>query len=167
MRAFSFAVESTRYCNYSSNRFGNELTFIIPPWAKHITEGKAYWHDGICYRSGVTDNNVLGTYSWTKPSENEDINAWFAERKFIEQCDNAERYYFDLLVCGWKPQQARNILPLATKCEIVMTGFVSDWKHFFNLRYFGTTGAPHPQAKELAELLHKEFITRGYINGSL
>lgn len=31
-RAFSFAVESTRYCNYSSNRFGNELTFIIPPW---------------------------------------------------------------------------------------------------------------------------------------
>ena len=41
-RVFSFGVESTRYCNYSKDKFNNELTFIIPPWVKHITEGKAY-----------------------------------------------------------------------------------------------------------------------------
>lgn len=90
------------------------------------------------------------------------------ERDIFEAClSDAESHYLALIDNGWKPQQARNILPLATKCEIVMTGFISDWKHFFNLRYFGTTGAPHPQARELAEPLHKEFITRGYINGSL
>ena len=47
-----------------------------------------------------------------------------------------------------------------------MTGFVSDWNHFFDLRARGTTGAPHPQAKELAEPLMKEFITRNYINNN-
>lgn len=44
-----------------------------------------------------------------------------------------------------------------------MTGFINDWKHFFNLRYFGTTGAPHPQARELAEPLYHEFVARGYV----
>jgi thymidylate synthase ThyX len=62
-----------------------------------------------------------------------------------------------------KPEEARGILPLDTKCEVIMTGFVSDWKHFFDLRALGTTGKPHPQAKELAEPLMEEFKTLGYI----
>ena len=55
------------------------------------------------------------------------------------------------------------MLPNALKTELVMTGFVSDWKHFFSLRALGTTGAPHPQAKELAEPLMKEFERRGLL----
>ena len=69
-----------------------------------------------------------------------------------------------LIESGFKPQQARNVLPLATKCDLVMTGFVDDWNHFFSLRARGTTGAPHPQAKELAEPLLTEFIKRGIIS---
>jgi thymidylate synthase (FAD) len=46
---------------------------------------------------------------------------------------------------------------------LIKTAFLSDWLHFFNLRAIGTTGAPHPQAKELAEPLMEEFINRGYI----
>ena len=65
---------------------------------------------------------------------------------------------------GWKPQEARAVLPNALKTELVVTGFASDWNHFFDLRAKGTTGAPHPQAKELAEPLMKEFIARKYIN---
>ena len=84
---------------------------------------------------------------------------WF-ERGLKE----AEERYFELLKRGWAPQQAREILPLATKCDLVMTGFVDDWGHFFDLRARGTTGAPHPQAKELAEPLMEEFIIRKYIN---
>ena len=126
-RSMSFAVESTRYCNYSKDRFNNEVTFIYPCWLP----------DG--------DLSVE------------------AEECFKYALQKAEQSYFHLLQEGWKPQQARNVLPLATKCEIVMTGFIDDWEHFFNLRYFGTTGAPHPQARELAEPLHKEFIEKGYI----
>lgn len=44
-----------------------------------------------------------------------------------------------------------------------MTGFVSDWWHFFSLRALGDTGAPHPQAKELAEPLMKEFERRNLL----
>ena len=53
-------------------------------------------------------------------------------------------------------------MPLGVKAEAVMTGFVSDWKHFFDLRAIGTTGQPHPQAKELALPLLNEFITNKY-----
>ena len=58
---------------------------------------------------------------------------------------------------GLTPQQARQVLPNALKTELVMTGFVSDWVHFFDLRAKGTTGAPHPDVKALVEPLMCEF----------
>ena len=80
----------------------------------------------------------------------------------------AEYSYLNLTEkCGWKPQQARSILPLDTKTTLVHTAFVDDWEHFFKLRALGTTGAPHPQAKELAYPLMEEFIKRNYINDEL
>lgn len=178
-RVFSFAQESTRYCNYSKDKFGNEITFIIPCWLD-IPEGEAYWHDGINYRVGVTEENIFG--------ESVNPKAWFNKKSncvevhdYIQALDNAEKVYLRLMsawenrvidrryVTGfkgnpWTPQQARAVLPNALKTELVMTGFASDWNHFFDLRARGTTGAPHPQAKELAEPLMKEFIARKYIN---
>lgn len=178
-RVFSFAQESTRYCNYSKDKFGNEITFIIPCWLD-IPEGKAYWHDGINYRVGVTEENIFG--------ESVNPKAWFNKESncvevhdYIQALDNAEKAYLRLMsawenrvtdrryVTGfkgnpWTPQQARAVLPNSLKTELVVTGFTSDWKHFFGLRAIGTTGAPHPQAKELAEPLMKEFIARKYIN---
>ena len=62
----------------------------------------------------------------------------------------AENDYFTLLRKGLKPQEARDVLPLALKTELVMTGFEHDWQHFFALRLRGTTGTPHPDAEELA-----------------
>jgi len=81
----------------------------------------------------------------------------------LETLENIERNYFSLIKEGWLPQQAATILPNAIKTELVMTGFVEDWKHFFDLRALGTTGAPHPQAKELALPLYEKFIELGYI----
>lgn len=75
-----------------------------------------------------------------------------------------ETEYMKAIEEGKKPQEARNILPLCTKTELVMTGFVSDWKHFFRLRSrIAKTGKPHPQAQELADPLMDEFIARKYI----
>jgi len=64
---------------------------------------------------------------------------------------------------GWKAEQARTVLPCAICSPLIMTAFVSDWVHFFNLRAIGTTGKPHPQAFELADPLMEEFIERGII----
>lgn len=152
-RVMSFAQESTRYCNYSKDKFGNELTFIIPCWMD-IPEGSIN----------------LGNYDKTSARYN-DGNVHIIDTKppyvgvdFIRSLCEAESNYLSIVRNGWKPQEARAVLPNSLKTELVVTGFVSDWNHFFDLRARGTTGAPHPQAKELAEPLMKEFIARKYID---
>lgn len=152
-RVMSFAQESTRYCNYSKDKFGNELTFIIPCWMD-IPEGSIN----------------LGNYDKTSARYN-DGNVHIIDTKppyvgvdFIRSLCEAESNYLSIVRNGWKLQEARAVLPNSLKTELVVTGFTSDWKHFFGLRAIGTTGAPHPQAKELAEPLMKEFIARKYID---
>lgn len=141
-RVFSFAQESTRYCNYSKDKFNGELTFIQPVWTYHQEDG---------------DYGTLGT---PKRKNGGNKDGTFCE--FIKSLQYTELYYFRLLKEGWKPQQARAVLPNALKTELVMTGFVSDWKHFFRLRSrIAETGKPHPQAQELADPLMDEFVKRG------
>ena len=149
-RVMSFAQESTRYCNYSKDKFGNELTFIIPCWLDIPTGHYAYWDGDWCDIDKMKIQLPEG--------EHKDIDA------FLWTLNNAETHYTLLINSGWKPQEARAVLPNSLKTELVVTGFTSDWNHFFDLRARGTTGAPHPQAKELAEPLMKEFIARKYIN---
>lgn len=115
-RVFSFAQESTRYCNYSKDKFGNELTFIIPNWYSKTSFNK---HGGV--------------------------------EKYLQECENL---YFSLLDQGRYPQEVRCILPNMLKTELIMTGFESDWEHFFELR---CSKAAHPDAQKLANEL-KELI---------
>ena len=151
MRVFSFAQESTRYCNYSKDKFGNEITFILPPWVDDRQLGKHNSQE-LLIQIGRLDNP---TYL------EEDLQ----ELYFLFGLANSEVQYFNLINSGWIPQQARAVLPNALKTELVMTGFVSDWEHFFKLRtsILAETGKPHPQASELADPLYEEFIKRNYI----
>ena len=139
-RVFSFAVESTRYCNYTKDKFSNEITFIQPNW--------------------ISDKDIENYHMDFGYFTDQDTNHITAVNRFMSALKNAEYFYMELIKLGWKPQQARNILPLATKCDMVMTGFVSDWKHFFALR---DAASAHPQAQELAHSLHETFIQRGLV----
>ena len=139
-RVFSFAVESTRYCNYTKDKFSNEITFIQPNW--------------------ISDKDIENYHMDFGYFTDQDTNHITAVNRFMSALKNTEYFYMELIKLGWKPQQARNILPLATKCDMVMTGFVSDWKHFFELR---DAASAHPQAKELAHPLHETFIQRGLV----
>ncbi len=106
------------------------------------------------YLKDKFSNSITVIYPcWLKEEE---------ELEFGEDMRVIEELYFKWLKKGWTAQQARVFLPLGVKAEAVMTGFVSDWKHFFDLRAIGTTGQPHPQAKELALPLLNEFITNKY-----
>lgn len=69
-----------------------------------------------------------------------------------------EETYMKLRALDLKPQQARQILPNATKTEIYMCGFDDDWDHFFELR-----DKPYvdPQMYDLAHSLHLDFIEKG------
>jgi thymidylate synthase (FAD) len=120
-RSMSFAAESTRYCNYSRDKFGNEITYIQPCWEMQKDE----------------------------------------EELFLLQLEQAQNAYNALISSGWKPQEARAILPNSLKTELVMTGFASDWEHFFYLR---TPVNAHPQARELTIPLKEQFIALDYIS---
>lgn len=137
----SFAQESTRYCNYSKNKFNNEITYIIPSWL-NIPEAEY---------GTIHDPKEIQFKKYTDSSEKE----------FINHLLNSEYRYFNLLKSGWTPQQARQVLPNALKTELIMTGYISDWKHFVDLRYRGTTGKPHPDAFYLAEKLYNLFKEKG------
>lgn len=149
-RTFSFSAESTRYCNYSKDKFGNKLTFIKPCWLDmHDTdEGREVTRN---WNFDILD----GCSIIAEEGEFDD-----ARDAFLTSLNVAEHCYLELLQKGWTPQQARAVLPNALKTELVMTGFVSDWKHFFELR---DNNSAHPQAQELAHPLHEEFIKRRYL----
>ena len=159
-RVFSFAVESTRYCNYSKDKFDNEITYILPPWMDETSlPSNISFHCSDDWGTVMCEHYYDFTEEGKKDWDTSDADI----RDFLFALDSCEQMYLSLIKQGWTAQQARNILPLATKCDIIMTGFVSDWKHFFDLRALGTTGAPHPQAKEIAEPLMQEFIKQNLI----
>lgn len=103
-RMASFAQESTRYCNYSKDKFGNELTFIIPSWAEVNKLGEI-----------VADDN----------------EAFYDFKKALEM---AEAYYLSLIRKGWTAEKARMVLPISIKTEINMKANLREWRHFFRLR---------------------------------
>ena len=129
-RMASFAQESTRYANYSKDKFGNELTFIRPCWFESSYENI---------------HQELTSYDSEMPI-NEEIWLW--------NCYQAEANYMSLLKRGWTPEQARSMLPNSLKTEIVMTANLREWRHFFKLR---TDKAAHPQIRELAIPLLAKF----------
>lgn len=136
-RVFSFAQESTRYCNYSKDKFGNEITFIIPSWCNFEPAQIEEYERGDYRHSSVREYALLSGLS------------------------EAENHYMTMLSDDCTPQQARQVLPNAIKTEICVTGFASDWRFFFDLRYYGETGKPHPDMELLASKARDEFMKAG------
>ena len=142
-RIFSFAAESTRYCNYSKNKFENGLTFIIPSWVDDIPNNTVL--------NGLEETFNFVWSDLTKQEVKLKVSEY--TKTFLYTAINSELGYLNLIENGYKPQQARQVLPNALKTELVMTGFLSDWAHFFELR---CAPSAHPDAQKLAkELLVK------------
>lgn len=132
-RAFSFGIESTRYCNYNSNKFGRELIFIEPTWLNEYNKPTLLHHLEEC------------------------------EKLYLNLTDGVKQIgvVTEPLDRSYTAQEARQVLPNALKTEICMTGFASDWRFFFDLRYYGETGRPHPDMESLASKAREEFIKAG------
>lgn len=126
----SHLAESTRYVNYSKKKFGSELTFIKPCW---LDDEKLKLYGP--YHTVIRDKSP--------------------ESIFIANLNNVERDYLDLIKLGWTPQQARSVLPLSIKSELISCGFKDSWENFFYRR-----DAPdaHPMAQEIAKPMHQKFI---------
>lgn len=145
----SHLAESTRYCNYSKDKFGNELTFIKPCWLD-VPEGK-YNHcimvskNSPDIRVECVGSDEIGKY----------YNIGEDEGLFLNGLVQSELTYLHLINNRkWTPQQARSVLPLGIKSELISCGFEDAWENFFKRR-----DAPdaHPMAQEIAKPMHKKF----------
>ena len=115
-RLASFSQESTRYCNYSKDKFNHKITIIEPT-------NFEYW-------------SLEQQYLWTKAMEKSASN------------------YFKLLDKGLKPQEARGVLPIDLKTEIVITTNLRHWREILKQR---TSLAAHPSMRELMIPLLQDF----------
>lgn len=140
-RFMSFAQESTRYCNYNKDKFDNEITYIIPTKLEDkLNPGQyTYWDDDWC---------DLNDYKIMYPCNNDDVDV------FLQQLNSDELSYSFLINSGWKPQEARQILPNALKTEIIVTGFEHDWEAFIRLR---SAKNAHPDIQKLANLIKEDI----------
>ena len=110
----AIAQTSTRYCNYTLDKFGGEIEFVTPA-------NYGEWDD-------------------------------MSKLAFENSCNQSEVNYFVMIENGRTPQEARAVLTNALKTEVILTMNKPQWKHFLNLRLYGTTGAPHPDMKVVASL---------------
>ena len=152
-RVNSIAEESTRYCNYHLGKFKNSITFALPSWIDiNETEIQA------CRTSEVESDMYADMRINKELSDNWNTIDWY-----LYALSTSALAYKNLIRLGWKPQQAREVLPLATKTQLIHTAFIDDWKHFFALRADGVSGPPHPNAALIAKPLKEEFIKRGLL----
>ncbi len=136
-RPMSFAQESQRYVSYNKEKFGGEISFIDPFTCVTNDAKMAALDDATLF-----DMKIL----WERA------------------CIDAEKTYMSLIEAGATPQIARSVLPNSTKTEIVMTGNLAEWEHFFKLR---CDKAAHPAMRELVIPLKEEFIRRGLLEHDL
>lgn len=126
-RIASFSQESTRYCNYSKDKFDNQLTFVIPSWSN--------------IEPGEGDRSDFGLHS-------------HGEILWLNAMQSSQDIYNSLIQAKWSPQEARSVLPNSLKTEIIVTANLREWREIFRQR---CSPAAHPQMRELMVPLRNEF----------
>lgn len=121
-RTFSICEMSTRYCDFTKDKFGDELTFIRPAWMKDKSDREC----------------------------------------FYQACMEAESAYKELREAGWKPEEARQVLPLGLKTQAVYTAYDYDWKHFFDLRADNVSGKAHPNIVQVAKMIEESLCNSNH-----
>lgn len=170
----SICEQSTRYCNFTKEKYENHIKFCEPHWLdattyydkdKEYPSNERIFYRGYCgnekttfVRVGSADLELNEIYPLaTKGISQKDYSALCYSSQiandWIENCLDAEERYFSSIKYGMKPQDARGLLPLdvATKC--IYTYRLEEWNHFLDLRLFGKTGDPHPNAKVVANMI--------------
>ena len=123
-------------CNYSKNKFGNEITVIEPCFFRSIPENVRMdlqkMLPGELVMNEACRSDICTQYS-----------IW------LNSCRQAEKAYFNLLLLGATPQEARTVLPNSLKTTIDVTANMREWRSIFKLRAAGEHGTPHPQMLEV------------------
>lgn len=123
-RLYNFLMASQRYCNYSKDRFGGELTYILPQWIYRVRDDIGNTIDPVTLESRKWILRLDGDKLW------DELTLWDRNVSGHNNIWKAiEKEYMAELVTGdiLKPEEARGILPNDVKTELIMTGYVRDW----------------------------------------
>ena len=101
------------------------------------------------YSNGKFDNKI----TVVEPIGWDDFSA-VQQNLFFGVWNYAEDNYMTLIKTGVKPEDARDVLPLQLKTELIMTGTESQWEQFFKLRI---SEHAHPDAKYIAERIKEQL----------
>lgn len=127
-RTFSISERSTRYCNYNKDKYGKELTFIVPEWVYQYCDGDIP-ADPNDMMNGLRTCNDTAFY-------------------YMNALEYAEHQYMRMIENGRKPQEARGVLPQDLKTEVYYTAFEEDWNHFIQLR---SAANAHPDVQVISK----------------
>jgi thymidylate synthase (FAD) len=139
-RIASFSQESSRYCNYSKDKFKGQITFIMPEWVQSKLKEGEYIFDSTANFNLITE----------KIFEGNDL----AIKNWLYCLYVSEKGYLQLLDQGKFPQDASDVLSHALKTEIIITANLREWQHIFELR---CSEKAHPQMRELMIPLQREL----------
>lgn len=148
------------FCVVTQISTSRELNRVSPNNISEQSTRYVYEDGTICKPHWMTDEEV--DYLNNNPLFEE----WYRfHRKasiFRDSCDVSFNKYKILVNMGMQRQDARGVLPLDTATKCVYTYSIDEWRNIIDLRYYGTTGAPHPNAKIIAGMVREQLIELGY-----
>lgn len=140
-RIASYSQSSTRYCNFSKDKFGNEITFVRPEWVDERVLGE--------YHYDYAEMEVFKTFP-KELSELMRADVAIPDIEWVDSCNIVEDEYLRMINDhGWTPERARDVLNNSVATTIMVTMNLREWRHFFKLRAIGTTGKPHPDMLQI------------------
>lgn len=117
---------------------------------------RPHWLNGYCIFKDIASHYIV--YKDEEPDT--DIN--HKVLTYIQSCDDSFTNYKYLVEAGLHRQDARGVLPLDTATRCIYTYSINEWRHIIDLRYYGTTGTPHPNAKIIAGMIRNNLMELGY-----
>jgi len=147
-RVNSIAEQSTRYCTYSADKFGNEITYTTNDFL------------ASCMNDLHFDGFTIDSYFFRELCEdiaNNEINHWGSSIYYVFGLLAAEFAYLGLKKNKVPNDIARQVLNLNTKSQAVYTAFDDDWQHFIKLRADNVSGKVHPNMKIIADKIKEIF----------
>lgn len=167
-RLFSFMQESQRYVNYSKERFGSGITFIIPQWAYEVRMDIGTTVDPQTYEPRDYILNMTGEELWNE------LCCWnrkVASRdNFWQACEDEYMYGISEEDGKLNPEDARGCLCNDTKTELCITGYLQDWiaapdeektTEKFGFFYLRSAKSAQRDIRVLSETLEKRFTELG------
>lgn len=148
-RLAAYSQESTRYCNYSKDKYDNQITVIDPFFfdpnepAQEVMIPTACveWNDPPILVPSETGTAMMNSFDvWM-------LSCLWAEWGYTTLTTQFKR----------SAQEARSVLPNSLKTEIQVTANVREWRHILTLRAHRDA---HPQIRQIMVPLAHELSAR-------